>query len=80
MFIMCKALGYMYWRCAVLSRSVMSDSVTPWTVVLQAPLSTGILQARILEWDAAGVQPPWIQGIQSGDGIGELDTIALIKY
>ena len=28
----------------------------------------------------AGVQPWWIQGIQSGDGIGKLDTIALIKY
>ena len=24
--------------------------VTPWTVASQAPLSTGILQARILEW------------------------------
>ena len=35
--------------CAVLSRSVMSDSVTPWTVACQAPLSMGILQARILE-------------------------------
>ena len=23
---------------------------TPWTVALQAPLSMGILQARILEW------------------------------
>ena len=28
----------------------------------------------------AGVQPRWIQGIPSGDGISELDTIALIKY
>ena len=28
----------------------------------------------------ARVQPWWIQGIQSGDGVGELDTIALIKY
>ena len=28
----------------------------------------------------AGVQPRWIQGIQSEDGVGELDTIALIKY
>ena len=27
----------------------MSDSVIPWTVVCQAPLSMGILQARILE-------------------------------
>ena len=36
----------------VFSRSVVSDSVTPWTVAHQAPLSTGILQARILEWVA----------------------------
>ena len=27
-------------------------SVTPWTVAHQAPLSTVILQARILEWTA----------------------------
>ena len=26
--------------------------VTPWTVTQQAPLSMGILQARILEWIA----------------------------
>ena len=38
--------------CAVLSYSVMSDSVTPWTAVHQAPLSMGIFQARILEWVA----------------------------
>ena len=36
----------------VLSRSVMSNSVTPWTVACQAPVSTGILQARTLEWVA----------------------------
>ena len=36
-------------RCCV-SCSVMSNSVTPWTVARQAPLS--ILQARILEWAA----------------------------
>ena len=34
------------------SHSVMSDSATPWTVAHQAPLSMGILQARILEWVA----------------------------
>ena len=33
-------------------RSVVSDSATPWTVARQAPLSMGILQARILEWGA----------------------------
>ena len=39
--------------CAVLSCLVMSDSfVTPWTVAYQAPLSVGILQARILQWVA----------------------------
>ena len=37
---------------AVFSRSVMSDSVTPWTVARLAPLSMGILQARILGWVA----------------------------
>ena len=37
----------------------------------------GILQARILEWVVPGVQPRWIQGIRSGDGIGEdQETIA----
>ena len=36
----------------VLSGLVMSHSVTPWTVARQAPLSMGILQARILEWVA----------------------------
>ena len=34
---------------AVLRRSVVSESVTPWTVAHQAPLSVGILQTRILE-------------------------------
>ena len=36
----------------VRSHSVVSDSVTPWTVARQAPLSRGIVQARILEWVA----------------------------
>ena len=34
------------------SCSVVSDSAAPWTVAHQAPLSMGILQARILEWVA----------------------------
>ena len=34
----------------VLSRSVVSDSLQPLTAPHQAPLSIGILQARILEW------------------------------
>ena len=36
--------------CAVLNRVWLC--VTPWTVALQASLSMGILQARILEWVA----------------------------
>ena len=40
-----------FWKhICMLSHSVMPDFfVTPWTVVCQAPLSVGILQARILE-------------------------------
>jgi len=30
----------------------MFNSATPWTEARQAPLSIGILQARILEWVA----------------------------
>ena len=45
-------LGLSCCACAVLNCSVMSDSVTPWTVARQAPLSMGTLQARILEWVA----------------------------
>ena len=36
----------------MLSHSVVSDSVTPWTIASQVPMSMGILQARILEWVA----------------------------
>ena len=42
--------------------------VTPWTVALQAPLSMGILQARILDWVAmpsSRVISP-TQGLNSG--------------
>ena len=39
-------------HACVLSRSVMSNSATLWTVAHQAPLSMEILQARILEWVA----------------------------
>ena len=34
----------------------MSNSATPWTVALQAPVH-GILQARMLEWVA--IPSPW---------------------
>ena len=34
------------------SHSVMTDSVTPWTVAHQAPLSVGIVQTVIPEWVA----------------------------
>ena len=38
----------------------MSDSAASWTIAHQAPLSLGILQARILEWVAtlsSGIKP-----------------------
>ena len=41
----------LYSFCYSVPCSVMSGSfATPWTVAHQAPLSVGILQARILEW------------------------------
>ena len=44
---------------AVLNCSVETESfVIPWTVARQAPLSVGILQARILEWVAMPCPPP----------------------
>ena len=39
------SINQMVWAC-------VGFFVTPWTVASQAPLSTGILQARILEWVA----------------------------
>ena len=38
--------------CCALSLSHVGLFETPWTVALQAPLSMGILQAKILEWVA----------------------------
>ena len=38
--------------CCVKSLSHVQPFVTPWTVAQQAPLSTGIFQARILQWVA----------------------------
>ena len=59
-FIQSSLSAGVYWEpvmlcCIVLCSiaSVVSNSfVTPWAVACQAPLSMGILQARILEWVA----------------------------
>ena len=69
-----KAFGYKnniqnsvaFWTfAAVLSCSVVSDALPPpWTVARPAPLSMGILQARILEWVAT---PPSRESSQPRD-------------
>ena len=46
-----KMAEYLHVLCC-LSHSVVSDSVTLWTVARRAPLSMGFLRARILEWVA----------------------------
>ena len=51
----------------------MSNSfVTLWTIALQAPLSTGLPKARILEWVVIsfcrGYSRPWDQTHLSGIG------------
>ena len=49
----CKKVTFIKCLCAVLKLlSHVRLFVTPWTVALQASLSMGILQARILEWVA----------------------------
>ena len=53
--------------CAVLSCSLVSYSLQPWTVACQAPLSMGILHARILEWVA---MPSSRGSSQPGNWIG----------
>ena len=54
----------------------MSDFAAPWTIALQAPLSMGILQARILEWVAIsfsrGFSRPWIK---SGSPVLQADSL-----
>ena len=55
-FLYYKLLQYVYYLlhvlCCAKSLSRVQLFVTPWTVTHQAPLSMGILQARILEWVA----------------------------
>ena len=47
------------WKCeCALSRSVVSDSATPWTVALQAPLSMGF--SRPEHWSGLPCPPPGI--------------------
>ena len=45
-------MGFWAGECYVLSHSVVSNSVTPWTVAYRVLLSMGTLQARILKWIA----------------------------
>ena len=47
---------YIYICCAVLSRSVMSYSATPWTVAHQAPLSVGFPRQEY--WSGLLFPPP----------------------
>ena len=58
-FIVCHSLlCYIFLMLLLLLLSHFSRvrlCVTPWIVALQAPLSMGILQARILEWVAISV-------------------------
>ena len=62
--IICKTKQKKTKPWSVLSRPVLSDSVTTWTVTHQSPLIMGILQAKILEW----VAMPSSMGIFSTTG------------
>ena len=53
-FVMCS-----YCACVLNCFSRVQIFATPWTVACQAPLSMGILQARILEWVAMPLDLPY---------------------
>ena len=59
----------------VLSCSVVSDSETSWTVARQAPLSMGILQARILAWVAPSPGDLPNPGIEPGSPTLQVDSL-----
>ena len=54
----------------------MSNSVIPWTAAHQAPLSLGILQARILEWVAFPLPEDPSQGIEPGSPALRVGSLA----
>ena len=54
----------------------MSNSVIPWTAAHQAPLSLGILQARILEWVAFPLPEGPNQGIEPGSPALRVGSLA----
>ena len=64
-----------WWKLWTKSLQSCQLFVTPWAVVLQAPLSMGFLQARILEWAAIsfsrdrpdpGIKPKSLRLLQAG--------------
>ena len=76
------------WWC----HPAISSSAVPFSCPQSLPASGSFPMSQLFAWGGqstgvsalasflAGFQPRWIQGIRSGDGVGELDTIALIKY
>ena len=63
--------------CVCFSRLVMSDSATPWTVALQAPLSIGF--SRQEYWSGLPVPSPEDlpdSGIESGSRALHVDSLA----
>ena len=65
--------------CAVLSHSVVSDSVTPWTVALQAPLSVELSRQEYwsgLPFSSPGDLPD--PGVESGSPVLQTRISALI--
>ena len=67
---------YIYICCAVLSRSVMSYSATPWTVAHQAPLSVGFPRQEY--WSGLPCPPPGNlphPGIERGSPALQADSL-----
>ena len=59
-------------RVCILSRLVVSDSVTPWTVAARL-LCPWSLQARILEWVPSAREDPPNPGIEPASALLQVD-------
>ena len=61
------------------SRTLVSDSVTPWTTVQQARSVRGILQARILQWFSIPLSPEDLPDLGIKPGSSALWAYSLLS-
>ena len=72
--------------CCAQSLGRVRLCVTPWTVARPAPLSMGILQARILEWESSQPRDPWSPTLRADSlpteltGKPKITAVGILQY